>query len=99
MTRTRSSSGASEPVAITPVSRTTTPAGPGSMRAQPVSSSPGSMPRTRSPLGSRDGLEDLVGNVVIGEHGLDVVQLLQRLDQAQHAGRVPALAPPRRPRR
>src|SRR3989338_8096350 len=93
MTSTRSSSGASRPVTITPVPRTATPAGAGSMRAQPVSSSPGSMPRTRSPLGGGDGLEDLVGDVVIGVDGLEVVQLLQRLDQAQHAGRVLVLDP------
>src|SRR4030095_3650773 len=88
----RTSSGVSALVAMTPVSVTTARPGPGSTSAQPVPTSPGSIPRTLTPtaapgtarLSSRDGLENLVGNVVVGVDVLDVVQVLQRLDQAHH---------------
>src|SRR5712692_6081080 len=65
-----------------------------STSANPVLTRPGSMPRIgRGALagarsGGRDGLDDLVGNVVVRVDRLDVVQLLQRLDQAQHLWRV-----------
>src|SRR3989449_11436494 len=80
---------------MTPLSTTTARTGPGAISAKPVATRPGSIPRTLR-LGSRDSLENLVGNVVVSEYGLDVVQLLQRLDEAQHAGGVLALDPYRR---
>src|SRR5262245_57390001 len=84
---------------MTPVSRTVTRAGPAAITPYPVATSPGSIPRTRDVelcSGSRDGLEDLVRNVVVGVHGLDVVQLLQSLDQLHHGVRVLALDAHRR---
>src|SRR5436309_14852122 len=80
---------------MTPVSTISTRPGPGASSAYPVETRPGSIPRTLR-LGSRDSLENLVGDVLVSEHGLDVVQLLQRLDEAQHAGGVLALDPYRR---
>src|SRR6059036_1248561 len=80
---------------MTPRSSTATPPAPGSISPKPVPTRPGSTPRTRR-LGSRDCLEDLVRDVVVSVNGLDVVQLLQRLDQAHHGGRVLALDPHRR---
>src|SRR5438093_10205338 len=80
---------------MTPRSSTATPPAPGSISPKPVPTRPGSMPSTRR-LGGRDGLENLVGNVVVSVDGLDVVQLLQRLDQAHHGGGVLALDPHRR---
>src|SRR4029453_2914634 len=79
-------------VAMTPVSATTARPGPGSTSAQPVPTSPGSIPRTLTPtaapgtatVSSGDGVEVLVGDVVVGVDVLDVVQVLQRLDQAHH---------------
>src|SRR5512132_2939679 len=99
MSWTRASSGSSRLVAMTPVARTLTPPGPGSMRPYPVATSPGSMPRTRVPGGSRSGsryrLEDVVGYVVVRVDGLNVVELLQRFDQAHDRGRVLAFHPDR----
>ena len=43
---------------------------------------------TRSALGRGDGVEDLVGNVVVGIDGLHVVLFLERLDQSQDRGGV-----------
>src|SRR5438105_5238314 len=94
MSWTRASSARSRAVATTPLASTSTPPGAGSMSPYPVATRPGSTPRTVR-LGSRDGLENLVGDVVVRVHGVNVVQLLQRLDQAQHAGRVLALDPHR----
>src|SRR5260370_11596547 len=94
MSSTRASSERSAAVAMTPLARTSTPPGPGSMSPYPVATRPGSTPRILK-LGSRDGLEDLVGDVVVRVHGLNVVQLLHRLNQAQHAVRVLALDPSR----
>src|SRR5205823_8509388 len=85
MSRTRASRGASAEVTMTPVAATVTPPGTGYTRPQPVPTSPGSTPSTRKPAptsGSRDGLQDLVGDVEVGVDVLDVVQVLQRLDQA-----------------
>src|SRR5712691_13438939 len=84
MALSRASSGKLEAVDTTPASTTVTAPGPASRIPKPVSTSPGSTPITRTPLGRRDGVEDLVGDVVVGIHGLDVVLLLERLDQPQH---------------
>src|SRR5206468_6730106 len=75
---------------MTPRSSTATPPAPGSISPKPVPTRPGSTPRTLRLCG-RDGLENLVRNVVVSVDGLDVVQFLQRLDQAHHGGRVLAL--------
>src|SRR5262245_50504607 len=59
----------------------------GSTRPQPVATSPGSIPITRMPAaasGSRDGLQDVVRDVEVRVDVLDVVQVLQRLDEAHH---------------
>src|SRR5262249_48425003 len=77
---------------MTPLTTTAAAAGPGSMSPYPVATRPGSMPRRRW-LGSRDSLEDLVRNVVVGVDGLYVVQLLQRLDELDDRGRVLRLDP------
>src|SRR5262249_29369232 len=79
-------------VVMTPLTTITAAAGPGSMSPYPVATRPGSMPRNRW-LGSRDGLEYLVGNVVVGVDGLYVVQILQRLDELDHGGGVLRLDP------
>src|SRR5262245_9983499 len=100
---TRSSSGACGLVSITPASRTDIPA-PASSTAYPVKTSAGSMPSTRRrrgttgapPSGRGDGLHDLVRDVVVRVDRLDVVQLLQRLDEAQHLGCLLALHTHRR---
>src|SRR6266508_3485794 len=93
MALSRASSDWLAAVVITPTSRTVTSPGAASRTAKPVATSPGSTPITRKPLGRRDGVEDLVGNVVIGINGLDVVLLLERLDEAQHGGGVLSLHP------
>src|SRR6267142_6633672 len=80
---------------MTPLSSTTTPPTAGSITPYPVPTRPGSTPRTLRLCG-RDGLENLVRNVVVSVDGLDVVQFLQRLDQAHHGRRVFALDPHRR---
>src|SRR3546814_5434170 len=41
--------------------------------------------------GGGDGVEDLVGDVVVRVDGLHVVLLLERLDEAEHRGRVLAV--------
>src|SRR6185436_3696374 len=77
-------------VLITPASITVTPPGPAWSTPNPVATNPGSTPmtlrtrRSSKGLGGGDGVDDLVGNVVVGEDGLDVVLLLERLDQPQH---------------
>src|SRR5215475_5872016 len=71
-------------VLMTPASRTATPPAAASSTPNPVATSPGSTPMTRRALGRGDGVDDLVGDVVVGVHGLDVVLLLQGLDQPQH---------------
>src|SRR6266545_3937477 len=91
MALSRASSGCVLAVVITPTSRTVTSPGAASRTAKPVATSPGSTPITRKPLGRRDGVEDLVGNVVVGIDGLDVVLLLKRLDEPQHGGGVLSL--------
>src|SRR5712692_7540861 len=89
-------------VSITPVSITAGADAPGSSRAQPVPTRPGSTPSTRDGetagrrSGGGDGFDDLVGNVVVRVDRLDVVQLLQRLDEAQHLWRVLAFDANRR---
>src|SRR5437773_4364561 len=89
-------------VSITPVSTTAGADPPGSSRAQPVPTRPGSTPSTRdsgpagSGSGGGDGFDDLVGNVEVRVDRLDVVQLLQRLDEAQHLWRVLAFDANRR---
>src|SRR5262250_2598096 len=80
---------------MTPRSSTATPPSPGSISPKPVPTRPGSTPRTLR-LSGRDGLENLVGNVVVSVDGLDVVQFLQRLDQAHYGRRVFAFDPHRR---
>src|SRR5713101_3694420 len=89
----RASSDWVAPVEITPASRTVTAPGAASRTPKPVATSPGSTPITRTPLGRGDGVEDLVGNVIVGIDGLDVFLLLQRLDEPQHGGGVLALHP------
>src|SRR3990170_3644904 len=79
---------------MTPASRSDTPPGPASRTPNPVSTSPGSIPMTRKPgaaLGGRDGVDDLVGDVVVGVNGLNVVLLLQGLHQSQDSVSVLAL--------
>src|SRR5688500_13799932 len=77
-------------VLITPAPTTVTPPAPASSTPYPVATSPGSTPmtlrmrRSANGLGGGDGVDDLVGDVVVGEDGLDVVLLLERLDQPQH---------------
>src|SRR5712691_2108408 len=95
MALSRASRGSVEVVDTTPAATTVTAPGPASRIPKPVSTSPGSTPITRTPLGRRDGVEDLVGDVVVGIDGLDVVLLLERLDQAQHGGGVLAFHPHR----
>src|SRR6267143_2838909 len=80
----RASSDWVAPVEITPTSRTVTAPGAASRTAKPVATSPGSTPITRKPLGRGDGVDDLVGDVVVGVNGLDVVLLLEGLDEPQH---------------
>src|SRR5712691_13267515 len=80
----RASRGWPAAVLMTPASRTTTPPAPASSTPNPVATRPGSTPMTRSALGRGDGVDDLVGDVVVGIHGLDVVLLLEGLDQPQH---------------
>src|SRR6266850_1171864 len=98
----RAASGRPAEVSITPVSTTSGDAAPGSSKAQPVPTSPGSTPSTRDGRaaarrsGGGDGFDDLVGNVVVRVDRLDVVQLLQRLDEAQHLWRVLAFDANRR---
>src|SRR6266850_1201943 len=75
---------------------------PAEVSITPVPTRPGSTPSTcdggaagrRS--GGGDGFDDLVGNVVVRVDRLDVVQLLQRLDEAQHLWRVLAFDANRR---
>src|SRR4030095_15531239 len=77
-------------VLITPASTTVTPPGPASSTPNPVATNPGSTPMTlrmRRPgtgLGGGERVYALVGDVVVGEDGLDAVLLLERLDQPQH---------------
>src|SRR5215468_7917517 len=88
-------------VEMTPASTTATPPGAASRTPNPVATRPGSTPmiRRRSPgpgpgrPTSRrgDGVDDLVGDVVVGVDGLDVVLLLEGLDQPQHRCGVLAL--------
>src|SRR6266496_6018077 len=78
---------------MTPESTTVTAPGRASRIANPVATSPGSRPMTRRALGRGDGVEDLVGDIVVGIDGLDVVLLLERLDQSQHGGGVLAFHP------
>src|SRR5436309_15439062 len=83
-------------VSMTPAPRTWIPPGPDSRTAKPVPTRPGSTPTTRAgrpPDGrsDRDGLHDLVRDVVVAVDRLDVVQFLQCLDEAQHLGGVLAL--------
>src|SRR5215831_12365016 len=80
---------------MTPRTSTATPPSPGAISPKPVPTRPGSTPRTLRLCGG-DGLENLVGNVVVSVDGLDVVHFLQRLDQAHHGSRVLALDPHRR---
>src|SRR5689334_8295130 len=80
----RASSGSPVAVLMTPASRTVTAPAPASSTPNPVATSPGSTPMTRSALGRGDGVDDLVGDVVVGVNGLDVVLLLEGLDQPQH---------------
>src|SRR3981189_168446 len=80
----RVSSGCPVVVLMTPASRTVTPPAVTSSTPNPVATSPGSTPMTRSALGRGDGVDDLVGDVVVGINGLDVVLLLEGLDQPQH---------------
>src|SRR5437762_9535293 len=93
----RAGSGVSADVVMTPVAMTAAalpPPAAGSTRPQPVPTSPGSTPSTRMPAaasGSRDGLQDVVGNVEVGVDVLDVVQVLQRLDEAHDRGGLRAL--------
>src|SRR5881409_1993434 len=80
-------------VSMTPAFRTSMLPEPDSRTANPVPTRPGSMPTTRAgwpPDGrsDRDGLHDLVRDVVVTVDRLDVVQFLQRLDEAQHLGSV-----------
>src|SRR5207244_12271338 len=88
-------------VSMTPAPRTSIPPGPDSRTANPVPTRPGSMPTTRAgwpPDGrsDRDGLHDLVRDVVVTVDRLDVVQFLQRLDEAQPLGSVLSLPSYRR---
>src|SRR5690349_13617417 len=80
----RASSGWPVVVLMTPASTTVTPPGSASSTPNPVATSPGSTPMTRSALGRGDGVDDLVGDVVVGVNGLDVVLLLEGFDQPQH---------------
>src|SRR5262245_37626965 len=100
----RASSGAFVAAPMTPAATTwTLPPAPRVRTPYPVSTRPGSMPRIRraaragpaSCSGGRDSLDDLVRNVAVGVHALDVVQLLERLHEAQHRGRFLALHPDR----
>src|SRR5262245_37847742 len=91
----RASRGWPGAVRITPASTTATPPRPASMMPKPVSVSPGSTPITRSGPGTRgrraaragsgggDGVDDVVRDVVVRIHGLNVVLLLERLDEPQ----------------
>src|SRR5207244_3061342 len=92
----RSERGMLARVSMTPAPRTWIPPGPDSRTAKPVPTRPGSTPTTRAgrpPDGrsDRDGLHDLVRDVVVAVDRLDVVQFLQCLDEAQHLGGVLAL--------
>src|SRR5262245_58724242 len=92
-------------VVITPDSTTLTPPGPSVRTPKPVAVTPGSTPMTvrgRAPgslcqlfpnalLGRGDGVDDLVGDVVVGMDGLHVVLLLQGFDEPQDGGGVLAL--------
>src|SRR5438128_12268994 len=93
MALSRASRGSVEVVDTTPAATTVTAPGPASRIPKPVSTSPGSTPITRTPLGRGDGVEDLVGDVVVGIDGLDVVLLLERLDEPQHGRGILALHP------
>src|SRR5678816_1337654 len=73
----RASSGWPVVVLMTPASTTVTPPGSASSTPNPVATSPGSTPMTRRTLGRGDGVDDLVGDVVVGVNGLDVVLLLE----------------------
>src|ERR1043165_9432353 len=71
---------------MTPLPSTASPPRAETSTPNPVATSPGSIPRTADAgrgSGSRDRLQDLVRDVVVGMHGLDVVHVLQRLDQLQ----------------
>src|SRR5262245_55209643 len=101
----RASSGAFVATPITPAATTSTPPPAPRIRTPyPVSTRPGSMPRTRRIARSgpgnrsrgRDRLDDLVRNVKVGVDVLDVVQLLERLHEAQDCGRFLALHADRR---
>src|SRR5215475_962882 len=91
MALSRASSGWALVVVMTPDSTTVTTPGAASTTPNPVAMSPGSRPMTRRALGRGDGVEDLVGDVVVGVDGLDVVLLFERLDEPQDGGRVLAL--------
>src|SRR5215472_17190649 len=91
MALSRASSGWALVVVMTPDSTTVTTPGAASTTPNPVAMSPGSRPMTRRALGRGDGVEDLVGDVVVGVDGLDVVLLFEGLDEPQHGGRVLAL--------
>src|SRR4029434_5215880 len=88
MALSRASRGWVLEVVMTPESTTVTAPGAASRTANPVATSPGSRPMTRSALGRGDGVEDLVGDVVVGVDGLHVVLFLEGLDQSQHGGGV-----------
>src|SRR5262249_43811162 len=87
----RASSGWALAVVMTPDSTTVTTPGAASTTPNPVATRPGSRPMTRRALGRGDGVEDLVGDVVVRVDGLDVVLLFERLDEPQYGGRVLAL--------
>src|SRR6185503_1269184 len=90
MMRSRASKARSVVVLMTPAARTTEAAVARSSTPKPVATSPGSMPSAflaPTPLGSGDGLDDLVGDVVVGVDGLNVVEILQRFDESKHGRR------------
>src|SRR6185369_6382075 len=95
MALSRASRGWVLEVVMTPESTTVTAPGRASRTANPVATSPGSRPMTRSALGRGDGVEDLVGDVVVGIDGLHVVLFLEGLDQSQHRGGILAFHPHR----
>src|SRR5262244_4289055 len=95
MALSRASRGWVLAVVITPDSITVTTPGAASMTPNPVATSPGSTPMTRRALGRGDGVDDLVGDVVVGVNGLDVVLLLEGLDEPQDRGGLLALHPHR----
>src|SRR5438046_10452689 len=95
MALSRASSGKLEAVDTTPASTTVTAPGPASRIPQPVSTSPGPTPISRTPLGRSGGVEGLVGEGVAGLHGLAGVLVLERVAPPQHGGGSLALPPDR----